>query len=100
MGNGEQSRSRRHNLRRHAPKEAICRLPKIPREACTVGILAVGSRFNASDALTTGLSCSLGNRQNSFRYSTCIVFGFLRDMCRTATLLEVLGRDEITPLWD
>jgi hypothetical protein len=32
--------------------------------------------FSASDALTTGLSGSLANRQNSFRYSTGIVFRF------------------------
>src|SRR5438876_1856159 len=34
------------------------------------------TQFNALDALTTGLSSSLGNRQNSFRYSTGIVFRF------------------------
>jgi hypothetical protein len=34
------------------------------------------SQFNATDALTTGLSSSLGNRQNSFRYSTGVVFRF------------------------
>ena len=34
------------------------------------------TQFNAIDALTTGLSSSLGNRQNSFRYSTGIVFRF------------------------
>jgi len=34
------------------------------------------TQFSASDALTTGLSSSLGNRQNSFRYSTGIVFRF------------------------
>jgi peptidoglycan-associated lipoprotein len=34
------------------------------------------TQFNASDAFTTGLSSSLGNRQNSFRYSTGIVFRF------------------------
>jgi peptidoglycan-associated lipoprotein len=34
------------------------------------------TQFNATDALTTGLSSSLGNRQNSFRYSTGIVFRF------------------------
>jgi hypothetical protein len=33
------------------------------------------TQFNATDALTTGLS-SLGNRQNSFRYSSGIVFRF------------------------
>jgi len=32
--------------------------------------------LRTSDALTTGLSSSLGNRQNSFRYSTGIVFRF------------------------
>ena len=46
--------------------------PQFPVGACMVGILAVGSRFSASDALTTGLSGSPGNRQNSFRYSTGI----------------------------
>ena len=34
------------------------------------------TQFNSIDALTTGLSSSLGNRQNSFRYSTGIVFRF------------------------
>jgi hypothetical protein len=34
------------------------------------------TQFSATDALTTGLSSSLGNRQNSFRYSTGIVFRF------------------------
>ena len=34
------------------------------------------TQFNGTDALTTGLSSSLGNRQNSFRYSTGIVFRF------------------------
>ncbi len=34
------------------------------------------TQFNAIDSLTTGLSSSLGNRQNSFRYSTGIVFRF------------------------
>jgi hypothetical protein len=34
------------------------------------------TQFNATDALTTGLSSSLGNRQNSFRYSTGLVFRF------------------------
>jgi peptidoglycan-associated lipoprotein len=34
------------------------------------------TQFNATDALTTGLSSSLGNRQNSFRYSTGVVFRF------------------------
>src|SRR6202165_3079743 len=34
------------------------------------------TQFNAPDAWTTGLSSSLGNRQNSFRYSTGIVFRF------------------------
>jgi peptidoglycan-associated lipoprotein len=34
------------------------------------------TQFNATDALTTGLSSSLGNRQNSFRYSTGMVFRF------------------------
>jgi opacity protein-like surface antigen len=34
------------------------------------------SQFNATDALTTGLSSSLSNRQNSFRYSTGVVFRF------------------------
>lgn len=34
------------------------------------------TQFNATDALTTGLSTSLGNRQNSFRYSTGVVFRF------------------------
>src|ERR1700681_3097546 len=36
----------------------------------------IRTQFNAIDALTTGLSSSLGNRQNSFRYSTGIVFRF------------------------
>jgi peptidoglycan-associated lipoprotein len=34
------------------------------------------TQFSATDALTTGLSSSLGNWQNSFRYSTGIVFRF------------------------
>ena len=34
------------------------------------------TQFSATDALTSGLSSSLGNRQNSFRYSTGIVFRF------------------------
>ncbi len=34
------------------------------------------TQFSATDALTTGLSTSLGNRQNSFRYSAGIVFRF------------------------
>jgi hypothetical protein len=34
------------------------------------------TQFSATDALTTGLSSSFGNRQNSFRYSTGIVFRF------------------------
>jgi hypothetical protein len=34
------------------------------------------TQFNTLDALTTGLSSSLGNRQNSFRYSTGIVLRF------------------------
>jgi hypothetical protein len=34
------------------------------------------TQFNATDALTTGLSSSLGNRQNSVRYSSGIVFRF------------------------
>jgi len=34
------------------------------------------TQFNATDALTTGLSSSLGNRQNSFRFSSGIVFRF------------------------
>jgi hypothetical protein len=34
------------------------------------------TQFNATDALTTGLSSSLGNRQNSFRYSTGAVLRF------------------------
>lgn len=34
------------------------------------------TQFNATDALTTGLSSSVGNRQNSFRYSSGIVFRF------------------------
>jgi hypothetical protein len=34
------------------------------------------TQFNATDALTTGLSGTLGNRQNSLRYSTGIVFRF------------------------
>ncbi|MGH9501643.1 MAG: hypothetical protein ACRD20_02200 [Terriglobales bacterium] len=34
------------------------------------------TQFNSIDALTTGLSSSLGNRQNSFRYSAGIVFRF------------------------
>ena len=36
----------------------------------------IRTQFNAIDALTTGLSSSFGNRQNSFRYSTGIVFRF------------------------
>jgi hypothetical protein len=36
----------------------------------------IRTQFNALDALTTGLSSSLGNRQNSFRYSSGIVFRF------------------------
>ena len=36
----------------------------------------IRSQFSATDALTTGLSSSLGNRQNSFRYSTGVVFRF------------------------
>ena len=36
----------------------------------------VRTQFSATDALTTGLSSSLGNRQNSFRYSTGIVLRF------------------------
>jgi hypothetical protein len=34
------------------------------------------TQLNSLDALTTGLSGSLGNRQNSFRYSTGIVLRF------------------------
>jgi opacity protein-like surface antigen len=34
------------------------------------------TRFNSSDALTTGLSSSLNDRQNSFRYQAGIVFRF------------------------
>ena len=34
------------------------------------------TQFRTIDALTTGLSSSLANRQNSFRYSTGIVFRF------------------------
>jgi hypothetical protein len=34
------------------------------------------TQFNATDALTTGLSSSLGNRQDSFRFSTGVVFRF------------------------
>ena len=34
------------------------------------------TQFSATDALTTGLSSSLGNRQNSFRFSSGIVFRF------------------------
>jgi peptidoglycan-associated lipoprotein len=34
------------------------------------------TQFNATDALTTGLSSSLGNRQSSFRYSSGVVFRF------------------------
>jgi hypothetical protein len=34
------------------------------------------TQFSASDALLTGLSSSLGNRQNSMRYSAGIVFRF------------------------
>ena len=34
----------------------------------------IRTQFNAIDALTTGLSSSFGNRQNSFRYSSGIVF--------------------------
>ncbi len=36
----------------------------------------IRTQFNAIDALTSGLSSSLGNRQNSFRYSSGIVFRF------------------------
>ena len=36
----------------------------------------IRTQFNATDALTTGLSSSLGNRQNSFRYSSGVVFRF------------------------
>ena len=36
----------------------------------------IRTQFNSIDALTTGLSSSLGNRQNNFRYSTGIVFRF------------------------
>jgi hypothetical protein len=36
----------------------------------------IRTQFNSIDALTTGLSSSFGNRQNSFRYSTGIVFRF------------------------
>src|ERR1700675_2551272 len=36
----------------------------------------IRTQFNTLDALTTGLSSSFGNRQNSFRYSTGIVFRF------------------------
>jgi hypothetical protein len=36
----------------------------------------VRTQFRATDALTTRLSSSLGNRQNSFRYSTGIVLRF------------------------
>lgn len=34
------------------------------------------TQFNSVDALTAGLSSNLGNRQNSFRYSTGLVFRF------------------------
>ena len=34
------------------------------------------TQFNATDALLTGLSSSLGNRQNSMRYSAGVVFRF------------------------
>jgi hypothetical protein len=34
------------------------------------------TQFSATDALSTGLSSSLGNRQNSMRYSAGIVFRF------------------------
>ena len=36
----------------------------------------IRTQFSPTDALMTGLSSSLGNRQNSFRYSTGIVFRF------------------------
>jgi hypothetical protein len=36
----------------------------------------VRTQFTATDALTTGLSSSLGNRQNTFRYSTVLCFDF------------------------
>jgi len=36
----------------------------------------IRTQFNSIDALTSGLSSSLGNRQNSFRYSSGIVFRF------------------------
>jgi peptidoglycan-associated lipoprotein len=36
----------------------------------------IRTQFNSIDALTTGLSSSFGNRQNSYRYSTGIVFRF------------------------
>jgi len=36
----------------------------------------IRTQFSATDALLTGLSSSLGNRQNSFRYSSGIVFRF------------------------
>ncbi len=36
----------------------------------------IRTQFNSIDALTTGLSSSLGNRQNNFRYSAGIVFRF------------------------
>jgi hypothetical protein len=34
------------------------------------------TQFSARDALLTGLSSSLGNRQNSMRYSAGVVFRF------------------------
>jgi hypothetical protein len=36
----------------------------------------IRTQFSPTDALLTGLSSSLGNRQNSFRYSSGIVFRF------------------------
>jgi hypothetical protein len=36
----------------------------------------IRTQFNATDALTTGLSTSLNNRQNSIRYSTGLVIRF------------------------
>jgi len=36
----------------------------------------IRTQFNSIDALTSGLSSGLGNRQNSFRYSSGIVFRF------------------------
>lgn len=36
----------------------------------------LSTQFSTTDALTTGLSSSTGNRQNSFRYSGGIVFRF------------------------